>query len=352
MKLGIIGTGKIVNDALFAIEPLKEISVNAIFARPHSRQKGEEIAERYAIQEVYTDYDELLNKADIDTVYIGLINSVHYEYARRALEKKKNVILEKPFTGTLEETEDLIRLSKKQGCFIFEAITVLHNDIIDKMRDVLPKLGNIRMMTANFSQYSSRYDRYLAGEVDPTFDTAHQGGALRDINVYNIHYAVALFGAPKHIQYHPNHGFNGVDTSGVLIMEYDGFSAVCIGAKDSDSPCFVSIQGEKGYMRIDGKPNVAPNLTSVIVNGSGTKPERDAAGAVVRSTVTETFIPILSRHRMTKEFQDFARIIDKKDSASAEKYMQETVDVMKVITSCAGPLGQAPASVSPSSQNG
>ena len=331
MKLGIIGTGKIIIDALYAMEPLKEISCNAIFARPRSKDKGEELAKQYSIPEVYTDYDELLDKADIDTVYIGLINSVHYEYAKRALEKKKNVILEKPFAGTYEEAKGLIDLARRNDLFVFEAITVLHNDVIEKMKENLPKLGKIRMMLANYSQYSSRYDNYLAGQVDHAFDPDFLGGALRDINVYNIHYAVELFGLPEKTHYYPNIGFNGIDISGTMVMEYDGFSAVCTGAKDSDSPGFVSIQGEKGYMRIDGKPNVAPNLTIVITDDNSASGERDAAGAVVRAVSTEEFIPEKVHHRMTREFKDFARIIDNKDRIMADRYASETLGVMKVV---------------------
>ena len=331
MKLGIIGTGKIIIDALYAMEPLKEISCNAIFARPRSKDKGEELAKQYSIPEVYTDYDELLDKADIDTVYIGLINSVHYEYAKRALEKKKNVILEKPFAGTYEEAKELIDLARQNDLFVFEAITVLHNDVIEKMKENLPKLGKIRMMLANYSQYSSRYDNYLAGQVDHAFDPDFLGGALRDINVYNIHYAVELFGLPEKTHYYPNIGFNGIDISGTMVMEYDGFSAVCTGAKDSDSPGFVSIQGEKGYMRIDGKPNVAPNLTIVITDDNSASGERDAAGAVVRAVSTEEFIPKKVHHRMTREFKDFAYIIDNKDRIMADRYVSETLGVMKVV---------------------
>ena len=87
MKLGIAGTGKIVEDALYAIEPIREIAVSAIFARPHSREKGEALATRYAIPVVCTDYDEMLETGGADTVYIGLVNTVHYEYAKKALEK-------------------------------------------------------------------------------------------------------------------------------------------------------------------------------------------------------------------------------------------------------------------------
>ena len=331
MKLGIIGTGKIIVDALYAMKPLEEVKRNAIFARLRSRDKAEELAKEYEIKEVYTDYDELLDQADIDTVYIGLINSVHYEYAKRALQKNKHVILEKPFTGSYKEAKELFDLATEKDLFIFEAITVLHNDVIVKMKENLPKLGTIRMMMANYSQYSSRYDRYLTGEVDHSFDPAFLGGALRDINVYNLHYAVELFGAPKNTHYYPNTGFNGVDISGTMVMEYDGFSAVCTGTKDSDSPCFVSIQGEKGFMRIDGKPNVAPNLTTVIVDGSANSLVRDAAGSMVRPVITEEYFPENVHHRMTQEFRDFARIIDHKDRSSADRYALETLEVMKIV---------------------
>ena len=56
MKLAFIGTGKIIADALFAIEPIKEIEKTAIFARPHSKEKAEAFAKQYNIAEVYTDY--------------------------------------------------------------------------------------------------------------------------------------------------------------------------------------------------------------------------------------------------------------------------------------------------------
>ena len=86
MKLAVIGTGKIVKEALFAASCVKEISMTAIFGRPHSRQKAADLAAQYGIAAVYTDYAALLSEADIDAVYIGLVNSAHYTYARQALE--------------------------------------------------------------------------------------------------------------------------------------------------------------------------------------------------------------------------------------------------------------------------
>ena len=135
---------------------------------------------------------------------------------------------------------------------------------------------------------------------------------------------------PKDGHYYPNRGFNGVDTSGSLILKYDGFSAVCTGAKDSDSPCYVAIQGEKGYMKIDGKPNMAPNLFIEYAD-EGSEPVKDAAGAMVRPTISESFVPAPVHHRMTREFQNFAEMIDNKNHLRAKSFEDESLAVMKVL---------------------
>ena len=133
MKLAFIGTGKIIADALFAIEPIKEIEKTAIFARPHSKEKAEAFAKQYNIAEVYTDYEKLLTETAADTVYIGLINSAHYSYAKEALLHRKNVILEKPFTGFYKEAQELQQIAEENKLFIFEAVTVLHNEMLKNL---------------------------------------------------------------------------------------------------------------------------------------------------------------------------------------------------------------------------
>lgn len=331
MKLAFIGTGKIIGDALFAVEPVKSIQKTAIFARLHSRKKAEDFASRYQIPEIYTDYMELLENTQADTVYIGLINSAHYPYAKEALLHGKNVILEKPFTGFYEEGKELQRIAEEKNLFLFEAVTVLHSDVLEQMKKNMDKLGVLRMVLCNYSQYSSRYDDYLMGNIAHSFDPQHYGGALYDINVYNIHYCVGLFGEPLDVAYYPNIGPNGVDISGTLVLQYDGFSAVCTGTKDSDSPGFISIQGEKGWMKIDGKPNTADALTITYVDETVKEKVRDDAGAMVRATIRENYKAPEKHHRMTQEFADFARIIDEKDHDTAHDLLKETVTVVGIL---------------------
>ena len=241
MKLAILGTG--------------EVEVTSLFARPHSKSVGEALAKKFSVPKVYTDYDELLANDDAEFVYVGVINSVHYEYAKRALLAGKNVIVEKPFASTAAQVRELCALAVEKNLYVFEAVTLLHLPNFRAIKKFLPELGNIRAVTANYSQYSGRYDKYLRGEVLPAFDPQLSGGALFDINIYNLNFIIGLFGAPREIFYTANVGFNGVDTSGVAVMTYPNFFATATGAKDSDSPGFISVQGERGWLKVLGAPN-------------------------------------------------------------------------------------------------
>ena len=97
-------------------------------------------------------------------------------------------------------------------------------------------------MNINYSQYSSRYDAFKRGEIAPAFNPEMGGGALRDLNIYNIHLLVGLFGKPHRVEYLPNVE-RGVDTSGILVLDYGNFKAVAIGAKDCSAEIRSTIQG-------------------------------------------------------------------------------------------------------------
>ena len=71
-----------------------------------------------------------------------------------------------------------------------------------------------------------------------------------DINLYNIHFVVGLFGAPERVHYYPNLHENGVDTSGLLVLEYPGFICQCVGAKDCAAENGIQIVGEKGRIQV------------------------------------------------------------------------------------------------------
>lgn len=313
MKLALLGTGKIVKDALLALEELPQIELTAILARPHSRDKAEQLAHTYGIGKVYTDYDELLRETEADCIYVGLVNSVHYEYAARALAAGRHVIVEKPFCPTVAKTRALIRQAQARHLYLFEAVTLWHLPNFARLQECLPALGPIRIVQANYSQYSSRYEAYRHGRVLPAFDPQLYGGALYDINFYNISLVTGLFGAPREVGYAANIGPNGVDTSGIVTLGYPEFRASCTGAKDSASPGFAIIQGENGWLRVNGAPN---ELRSLDICAGGRQ---------------ETIEANCHAHRMVHEFEDFQRVQETADYTAMLDWLEMTETVSETL---------------------
>jgi predicted dehydrogenase len=258
MKIGIAGNGKIIANASDGFQKAG-MPMTALWCRNEAH--GRPVADRIGIQNVYTDYDAFLADPSFDTVYIGLANSAHYTYAKRALQAHKHVIVEKPMTSTYREAADLVKTAQEADVFLFEAILSRYSKNYDALPAYLDQIGDLKLIRANYSQYSSRYDRYRKQELSPAFDPACSGGCLYDLNVYNVHFTVGLFGAPKSAYYMANKGFNGIDTSGVLLMDYGQFKAVLTAAKDSASASGTILQGEDGTMIIHDRPGYVDHVT-------------------------------------------------------------------------------------------
>ncbi|QDH22597.1 Gfo/Idh/MocA family protein [Saccharibacillus brassicae] len=270
MNIGIAGSGMIVRVALEALREVEGANVTAISVRERSLAAGQELAERFGIDTVHTDYDRMLEDPAVKFVYIGIVNSLHYDYAKRALQAGKHVFVEKPFTSTAAEARDLLRLAEQAGRYLFEAVVTPYSPDYARVRELLPQIGPIRLVQSSFSKRSSRYGDYLEGRILPAFDPALAGGALYDLNIYNLHLAIGLFGRPDEVRYIGRFGPNGIDTSGVLTLSYDGFAAACCAAKDSDGDSFTLIQGERGSIRVDGPPNLCSPVTLKTPDGEQT----------------------------------------------------------------------------------
>ena len=314
MRIGIAGNGKIVSEMLEAIKNIEDVNVVAICSRAQSEAKARAIAEQYEIAKVYTDYEKMLQDDAVDFIYVAVVNNVHYEYTKKALLAGKNVICEKPFTITAQETKELIEIAKANKLFLFEAITILYAPNYQYIKENIDKIGQLRYVHANYAQYSSRYDRYLNKDVAPAFSPEYAGGALYDLNIYNLHFIIGVLGKPKEIIYRPNIGFNGIDISGSALLDYDNFTVICSAAKDSESISGIVFQGEKGYMELLGATNLC-KLIKLHKKGEATK--------------------LISKekydHRMVNEFIAFAQIYKKQDYNTCYKNLEHSLIVMEVL---------------------
>ncbi|WP_080873048.1 Gfo/Idh/MocA family protein [Oceanobacillus timonensis] len=311
MKLGTIGSGKIVQEMLRAIEPIEDVTPVAAYSR--KQETADELAGEFQIPKTYTSLESFFADEEMDTVYIASPNKLHTKQALQAIENKKHVICEKPFTPTAKEARELKEAAKQNHVFVFEAIPTLFLPNFLELSEHIEQLGDIRLIQSNYSQYSSRYDQLKAGEVTNMFDPAFAGGALADINVYNLHFVMRLFGKPSEVIYKANLFDNGVDTSGIALLSYPGFQASCVGAKDTTGENFVSIQGEKGYMYIKPGANGAKSV-KITIDGK-----------------TKDISVKQDRARLSYEFIHFNRMINKKDEKTFEELINHTIAVAEVL---------------------
>ena len=132
MKLGILGTGKIVQEFLPWLVEHTPFTVQAVCSTPRSAAKAAELCAQYQIPQHTTNYFELLQW--VDAVYIAVPNLQHARYARVALEAGKHVIVEKPMAVTAAETEELAALAQRKRLFLFEAMTTQYQPNYAKLR--------------------------------------------------------------------------------------------------------------------------------------------------------------------------------------------------------------------------
>ena len=312
MKLGIVGSGKIVQEFLPWLASCRAFEVAALCSTQRSADKAAALCAQYGVPLHVTDYGQLL--AAVDVVYIALPNLLHTAYAKAALEAGRHVIVEKPLAPCAGEAAALSGLAHRKGCFLFEAVTTQYLENYRKLRQLLPRVGQVKLVQCNFSQYSSRYDGFCAGQTAPVFDPQQAGGALMDLGVYNVSYIVGLFGEPQQVHYAANLE-RGIDTSGILTMDYRSFKAVSIAAKDCAAPPRYVIQGTRGYLLQKSTANFCGPVTLHLNDGR-----------------EEHFSLNGKRPRCAAEFEVIAHAIATGDQELCSGMLETSLAVSRVLT--------------------
>lgn len=313
IKLGTIGSGVIVHSILDNVQRTDGITLEAVYSR--SADKAAALAKEYGCQKTYTDMDAFLADESINLVYIATPNLLHFPQAKKALLAGKNVLLEKPFTTTYAHAQELASLAREKGLLLVEAAPTSFLPNFAILKNELSKIGNIKLVMSNYSQYSSRYDAVLRGEVPPVFDPAFGGGCLMDINFYNVLLNVLLFGAPKSATYHANRPAGLSDTSGIMVMEYDGFVSTNVGAKDTWGVNFFQIEGENGYIYVENGSNGIQSVRTVT------------------KTSDETQNLQSSTDRWFYEIQELTRLLLNNERESLDARLDTTLTTIQVIES-------------------
>lgn len=249
INIGVIGTNFITEWLIAGAREVEGVNISAVYSRTEERAR--EFADKFNIENIFTDLEEMAKSDLIDAVYIASPNALHAEQAILFLNHKKHVLGEKAFASNTKEADAMIKAAKENDVVLMEAMktTLLPNFRV--IKDNLHKIGKVRKYFASYCQYSSRYDKYKSGEVLNAFKKELSNGAIMDIGVYCIAPMVNLFGKPNTVKANGIMLETGVDGEGSVVFGYDDMEGTVIYSKISNSYLPSEIQGEEGSIIID-----------------------------------------------------------------------------------------------------
>ncbi|WP_413112517.1 Gfo/Idh/MocA family protein [Thaumasiovibrio sp. DFM-14] len=248
LKLAIIGTNWITEKFVEAAQNSAKFQLVMVYSR--NMASAQDFASKFSVTQVVTDLKTLAQCDEVDAVYIASPNSLHCEQAIQMMQSGKHVICEKPLASNITEAQRMYEVARENQVILFEAFKTDYLPNFKLIREMLPKLGQLRQVFFSYCQYSSRYQRYLDGENPNTFNPAFSNGSIMDIGYYCVASAAALFGRPEQIQATARLLDSGVDGHGTVQLHYADFDVVILHSKVSHSSIPTEIQGEDGALLI------------------------------------------------------------------------------------------------------
>lgn len=291
IRWGILGTANIAKIAVApAIKEARNAELVAIAGR-----NGDKIArftKVYPCEKTYFSYEELLADKEIDAVYIPLPNSLHREWAIKAMMQGKHVLCEKPLGCTAEEVRQMIQTSKDYGVLLEEAFAYRHNPLIIQLKELIDagKIGNVKHIQSSFSFL-------LTNREDIRLNKVMGGGAIYDIGCYPIHLIRYLAGQEpnKVISSLSFDKEKNVDVSSSAILEFpNGIKGSLYCSFESPFHITCEVSGEKGILTCRRPFNQEGDL-EIIFKSSDSE--------------NEEVIGIHSPNNYTLEVEDFSECI-------------------------------------------
>lgn len=249
MKIGVLGTGGIVRSVTPTLAMMTGVECYAIASRTLSRAK--EAAAEYGYEKAYGSYEELVKDPEVELVYVATPHSRHYDDMKLCITHGKPVICEKSFTMNAEQAKEIQKLAKEVGVFVTEAIWPRYMPSRAIIQETIESgiVGNISTLTANLSYVISGVQRIQEPEL--------AGGALLDVGVYGINFALMHFGTEiERIESSVQMTESGVDAmESITIFYKNGRMAVLTHGIYGRSDRKGMFYGDKGYIVVENINN-------------------------------------------------------------------------------------------------
>ena len=244
VRWGVLSTARINLKVLAGARASDQVAVHAVASR--TQASAEAYAREHGIERAHGSYEALLADPDVEAVYISLPNSLHVEWAIRALEAGKHVLCEKPLSRRAAEAQRAFDVAERSRRLLMEAFMYRHNPQTSRLVELIGEgaIGRLRVVRASFSFHlDDQSNVRLNGELE--------GGSLMDVGCYCVNSARLLCGEPQRAQAEQVIGGGGVDVAfaGVLSFADEVLAHFDCGLVLSSRDELV-VLGELGSMRL------------------------------------------------------------------------------------------------------
>ena len=262
-KWASLGTGVIANELAQAMEALGG-KLYSVANRTYD--KGVAFAEKYGIEKVYQEIDQVFEDPEVDIIYISTPHNTHINYLRKALAAGKHVLCEKSITLNSEELVEAIQLAEENHVKLAEAMTIFHMPIYRKLSEIVDsgKLGPLKVIQMNFGSYKE-YDM-----TNRFFNRNLAGGALLDIGVYALSFVRwFMTSQPTDMVSQVKLAPTGVDEqAGILLTNAEGEMATVTLSLHAKQPKRGTIAYDKGYIELYAYPRGQRAVITYTEDGS------------------------------------------------------------------------------------
>jgi predicted dehydrogenase len=245
IRWGILGTGKIAHTFSTALKSLPQAEIVAVGSR--TQASAEKFADVFGIRQRYSSYEALVNDADVDIIYVSTPHTLHHENSLLALNAGKHVLCEKPLGLNSRQVEEMIATAKEKKRFFMEAMRMYFYPAIQKAKNLVESgvIGTPGILQADFG-FSATFD-----PQSRLFNPQLGGGALLDIGIYPLAFALLFFGKPLHLSGEAILGKTGVDEQITITAQYAAEkTAVLYATLRANTESAAIISGSQGYLRI------------------------------------------------------------------------------------------------------
>ena len=213
LRVGLLSTARINEKLVAGARLVDEVEVVAIGSRDLAR--AEEQSSALGVERALGSYEAVLEDPDVDAVYISLPNSMHTDWSIRALEAGKHVLCEKPMARSVEPVEQAFDAADAAGLVLAEAFMWRHHPQARKLVELLPRVGELRLVRASFS-----FPLEGTGNIRQSAEL--EGGALMDVGCYCLSGARLVAGEPVEVFGAQVSGAHGVDVRFTGLLRFEG----------------------------------------------------------------------------------------------------------------------------------